>query len=224
MESNNEFNIELISKSLNEIQAEKGRNERLLQTEMGRRVNSEFEFQTALQKRKDIEKKHIEMIKELATLKNKCTFTDRQFDELMEEHKKYKEEIDLMTSEENTNEVEHKQTMGIHYKILDDILAKFRITKSVLMSEFQDADRCDVARELSLLETEFEEKKMSIEEMQDSIARYELKSEIFREKEELLKEDYANIQVLQSYFKNEMDSAENQCDILTETNRSSIEL
>ena len=223
MESSNEFNIELISKSLNEIQAEKGRNERLLQTEMGRRVNSEFELQTALQKRKDVEKKHIEMIKELATLKNKCTVIDRQFDDLMEEHNKYREEIELMTSEENTNEIEHKQTMGFHYKILDEILVKFRNTKSVLMSEFQDSDGCELTGDLSLLETEFEEKTVAIEEVQNSIAAYEQKSEIFREKEELLKENYANIQVLQTYFKKEMDSAEKQCDIIKEYKRNSIE-
>ena len=224
MELNREFNIELISKSLNEIQAEKGRNERLLQTEMGRRVNSEFELQTAVQKRKDTEKKHLEMMKELATLKNRCIVVDRQFDDLMEEHNKHREEIEVMTSEENTNEIEHKQTMGVHYKILDGILAKFRNTKSVLMSEFQkDSDLREVEADLGFLETEFENKKIAIEEVQSSIADYEKRSEIFREKEELLKEDYANIEFLQNYFRKEMEASEKQCDILTETNRAAIE-
>ena len=212
MEGSEDFNIELISKSLNDIQAEKTRNERLLHTENSRRSNCEFELQTNYQKRKDIEKKHQETIKELATLRNKCITLDRHYDEIMDEHNSYRDEIDSMKKEENRNEMEHKQTMVSHYKLLDEILSKFRNTKSVLFSELREKSRRDVAKEVSLLEAEFDAKQSAIEKMQMLIELYEQKNDQFREKEELLKEDYANMQVMLAYFNQELDHSK-KCEI-----------
>ena len=214
MEGSEDFNIELISKSLNDIQAEKTRNERLLNTENSRRINCEFELQTNYHKRKDIEKKHQETIKELATLRNKCLTRDKHYDEIMGEHNSYRDEIDSMKREENTKEMEHKQTMKSHYKLLDDILAKFRNTKSVLISDLREKGRRDVAKEVSILQAEFDAKQSAIEKMNMLIESYEKKSDQFREQEELLKGDYANMQVMLAYFNQELDHSK-KCDFIS---------
>lgn len=209
MEGSEDFNIELISKSLNDIQAEKTRNERLLHTENSRRVNCEFELQTNYQKRKDIEKKHQETIKELATLRNKRVTIDKHYDEIMGEHDSYRDEIDSMKREENTRETEHKQRMESHYKLLDDLLAKFRNTKSLLISDLRDKNSKDIAKEVALLEAEFDAKQSTIEKMQMLIESCEKKSDQFREKDKLLQEDYTNMQVMLAYFNQELDHSKN---------------
>ena len=208
METGDEFSLEVISRSLNDIQGEKARNERLLQSESTRRANSEFELQTIIQKRKEAEKKYINYVKRLASLKGKCTSLERQREEVMQEHNGFKQGIDEMAIEEGRKESEHKHAMDINYKMLDKIVVKFRNTKMIMMNEVEDGYFSEMERELSLLEEDYGEQTSEMKQVEGNASHYETILKSYTLEENMLKEDYANLQFIHAYFREEMEKAE----------------